>query len=127
MAPIQFRETKLVQTTAGIKFQAVPDEPLLNIIHEDERLLVLNKPAGLVCHPTKGDEYSSLIGRIRLHLNGTAKPHLIHRLDRETSGIVLAAKNPETAGELGKIWEPRTVQKEYLALVHGHPAQDQGI
>ncbi|MDB6026382.1 MAG: pseudouridine synthase [Verrucomicrobiales bacterium] len=101
-------------------------EKLFEIVHEDADLLVINKPAGLVCHPTKGDEYSSLIGRIRLHLNGTAKPHLIHRLDRETSGIVLAAKNPETAGELGKIWEARTVQKEYLAIVHGHLPQDHG-
>lgn len=101
-------------------------QELFQVVHEDSDLLVINKPAGLVCHPTKGDEYSSLIGRIRLHLNGAAKPHLIHRLDRETSGIVLAAKNPETAGALGKIWEARAVRKEYLAIVHGHVAAEQG-
>ena len=100
--------------------------PLFAIIYEDDDLLVINKPAGLVCHPTKGDEYSSLISRIRLHLGAVAGAHLINRLDRETSGVVLAAKNAATAGELGKILESRAVEKEYLALVHGHLAAEQG-
>ena len=103
-------------------------ENLLTIIHEDADLLVVNKPAGLVCHPTKGDEYSSLISRARLYLNGkSAVPYLIHRLDRETSGIVLLARNPIAAGELGKLLEARAVTKEYLAIVHGHVAAPQGI
>ena len=100
--------------------------PLLDIIHEDPDLLVVNKPAGLVCHPTKGDEYSSLISRIRLYLPG-ATPHLVHRLDRETSGVVIAAKNNGAARELGKIWETRAVQKEYLAIVHGQVSEDRGV
>ena len=78
---------------------------------------------------------SSLIGRARLHLLSTinsqpstsAQPHLINRLDRETSGIVLIAKNSETAGELGKILESRAVEKEYLAIVHGHVREDHGL
>jgi len=100
--------------------------PLFAIIYEDDDLLVINKPAGLVCHPTKGDEYSSLISRIRLHLGPDSSAHLINRLDRETSGVVLAAKNSVTAGELGKILESRAVTKEYLAIVHGHVAAEQG-
>lgn len=117
-------------------------EKLFDIIHEDDDLLVINKPSGLVCHPTKGDEYSSLISRARLYLqrslsaggegrgevvNPLPSLHLIHRLDRETSGIVLLAKNPIAAGELGKIWESRAVAKEYFAIVHGHVVADQGI
>jgi 23S rRNA pseudouridine1911/1915/1917 synthase len=118
-------------------------------------LLVINKPAGLVCHPTKGDEFSSLISRVRLYLNGAPAPvlhsaratedqplgaakrsedgptilppHLVNRLDRETSGIVIVAKNSEVAGELGKIWESRAVQKEYLAIVHGHVRDGHGL
>ena len=101
-------------------------DPLFAIIYEDDDLLVINKPAGLVCHPTKGDEYSSLISRIRLHLGPQSSAHLINRLDRETSGTVLAAKNALTAGELGKILESRAVTKEYLAIVHGHPEAEQG-
>src|SRR5712671_1371413 len=126
---------------------------LFEILHEDDDLLVVNKPAGLVCHPTKTDEYSSLIGRVRLHLGlGTERralalsdesgksgisprkfpseildtaattiyaPHLVNRLDRETSGVVIVAKNPEAAGQLGKLFEARAVEKEYFALVNG--------
>jgi 23S rRNA pseudouridine1911/1915/1917 synthase len=134
-------------------------ENLFDIIHEDAGLLVINKPAGLVCHPTKGDEFSSLISRARLYLNsslsanevggegvcsfqpsafppsvaellrrtGSLRPFLVNRLDRETSGIVLIAKNSEIAGELGKIWEARAVEKEYLAIVHGHVRDDHGL
>jgi 23S rRNA pseudouridine1911/1915/1917 synthase len=99
--------------------------PILDIIHEDPDLLVLNKPAGLVCHPTKGDELSSLISRIRLYLQADA--HLVNRLDRETSGLTIVAKNSATAGELGKLWESRSVQKVYLAIVHGHVPDDSGV
>jgi len=107
-------------------------ENLFDILHEDAGLLVINKPAGLVCHPTKGDEFSSLISRVRLYLkpstlNLQPSTHLINRLDRETSGIVVVAKNSEIAGELGKIWEARAVEKEYLAIVHGHVRDDHGL
>ncbi|MGA2244410.1 MAG: RluA family pseudouridine synthase [Verrucomicrobiota bacterium] len=113
---------------------------MIQIIHEDASLLVVHKPADLVCHPTKDGLYSSLISRVRiylrsgmdgsrqpdLHRDAEASPHLIHRLDRETSGVVLIAKHAKVAGELGKIWETRAVHKEYLAIVHGHLALDRG-
>src|SRR5271156_6404097 len=95
------------------------------IIHEDDDLLVVNKPAGLVCHPTKGDELSSLVGRVRLYLG--AAGHLVNRLDRETSGVTVVAKNSIAAGELGKLWESRLVRKEYLAIVHGALRDDAGV
>lgn len=93
--------------------------PLFEVLYEDADLLVVNKPAGLVCHPTKGDQYSSLISRVRLYLGPESSGHIINRLDRETSGITLVAKNSQTAGELGKLLENRSVEKEYLAIVHG--------
>jgi 23S rRNA pseudouridine1911/1915/1917 synthase len=101
-------------------------QTLFEVIFEDADLLVINKPAGLVCHPTKDGEWSSLIGRIRLYLGAERPAHLINRLDRETSGVVLAAKNPVAAGQLGKLWENRAVAKEYLAIVHGPVPQDAG-
>jgi 23S rRNA pseudouridine1911/1915/1917 synthase len=101
-------------------------EKLFEIIHEDEGLLVINKPAGLVCHPTKGDEYSSLISRVRLHLGAAAHPQLVNRLDRETSGVVLVAKDESVARELRRIWEGRLARKEYWAIVVCHMAQGQG-
>jgi 23S rRNA pseudouridine1911/1915/1917 synthase len=99
---------------------------LFDIIHEDDELLVVNKPADLVCHPTKGDEFSSLVSRIRLHLGNKAQPHLVNRLDRETSGVTVVAKSAAVAGELGRQWEARAVEKEYLAIVHGHIRDEHG-
>jgi len=112
---------------------------LFEIIHEDADLLVINKPAGLVCHPSKHGELSSLIGRVRRYLQGplpatgaasaslTATAHLVNRLDRETSGVTVVAKNAAAAGALGKIWESRAVEKEYLAIVHGHVREECGV
>ena len=117
-------------------------QSLFEVIYEDTDLLAVHKPADLVCHPTKGDEYSSLISRARVYLRskatrslpesspaatGSPLAHLIHRLDRETSGVVLLAKNAVAARELGTVWETRAVRKEYLALVHGWVSADAGI
>lgn len=102
-------------------------EKLFEVIFEDEALLVVNKPAGLVCHPTKGDQYSSLISRARLYAQDRFLPFIVNRLDRETSGLVVIAKSAEVAGEIGKKWEARQVQKEYLAIVHGHLRSDGGV
>jgi 23S rRNA pseudouridine1911/1915/1917 synthase len=110
----------------GIQSRGASMEKLFEIIHEDADLLVINKPAGLVCHPTKGDERSSLVGRVRLHLVGAMPFHLVNRLDRETSGVVIVAKTETAARELRKIWEGRRAQKEYQAIVHGHVAADRG-
>ncbi len=109
-------------------------EPLLHVVHEDADLLIVNKPAGLVCHPTKGDEYSSLISRVRLHLAAAAAAtapdgpgvtaNLVNRLDRETSGLVVLSKTPAADRALKKQFEQRLVTKEYLAVVHGHVAAD---
>lgn len=92
---------------------------LFDVVSEDDEFLVINKPAGLVCHPTKGDVYSSLISRARLYLGGESEPHMINRLDRETSGIVMVAKTAEANSGLRKLWESRLVEKEYVAIVHG--------
>ncbi|MGZ4961478.1 MAG: RluA family pseudouridine synthase [Limisphaerales bacterium] len=101
-------------------------QPLLNIIFEDADLLVVNKPADLVCHPTKGDEYSSLISRVRLYLGPDVSCHMVNRLDRETSGVTFLAKSSAVAGQLGKLWEARAVEKEYLAIVHGNVVDESG-
>ena len=70
----------------------------LAILHEDADLLVVNKPAGLVCHPTKPDGRSSLVSRLRGYLGGETIPRLVNRLDRETAGVLLAAKTLAAAG-----------------------------
>jgi len=105
----------------------IPLERLFAVIHEDDELLVINKPAGLVCHPTKTDEYSSLISRVRLYLGKDKPAHLVNRLDRETSGVTLVAKCDDAAREIRRLWENRMVDKEYLAIAHGHVREEKGL
>jgi 23S rRNA pseudouridine1911/1915/1917 synthase len=102
-------------------------ENLFPIVYEDAALLVVSKPADLVCHPTKGDVYSSLISRVRLYLGAETQAALVNRLDRETSGLVVVAKSPAIARELGRVWETRQVRKEYVAIVHGVLQPERGI
>lgn len=101
--------------------------PPVEIVAAGAGWLVVNKPADLVCHPTKDGEMSSLIGRLRLHCGPTGTPVMINRLDRETSGLVLVATDRDCARELGRLWETRGVRKTYLAMVHGHPKADEGV
>lgn len=89
------------------------------ILHEDEDLLVLNKPGWLVCHPSKNGPFSSLIGACREYL-GVDRLHIISRLDRETSGLVVLAKNGKTASLYQKAIQDRLVTKKYIAIMHGN-------
>jgi len=100
---------------------------LFQVLYEDAELLAINKPAGLVCHPTKGDVYSSLISRLRLYVGEGVPSHLVNRLDRETSGVILAVKGDQRVGKIKQLFAEREVAKEYLAIVHGHVAVDSGF
>lgn len=99
----------------------------LVVVDESVDYLVLNKPGDLVCHPTVGDPYSSLIGRIRMYLDEEpgSVPHFVNRLDRETSGLILISKRPERHKEFSLACE--VARKAYLAVVQGSPAADQGV
>jgi 23S rRNA pseudouridine1911/1915/1917 synthase len=102
-------------------------QDLFPVLYEDEGLLAINKPADLVCHPTKGDAFSSLISRVRLFLGPGPTPELINRLDRETSGVILVGKTAAGARAVRSDWERGRVQKEYWAIVHGRVGTDNGI
>lgn len=101
-------------------------ERLFETLSEDENLLVINKQAGLVCHPTKAGPLSSLAGRVRLHLSKRSNVHFINRLDRETSGVIVVAKSGEVAAELRRLWQARQVEKTYLSIVHGKLSHSEG-
>jgi 23S rRNA pseudouridine1911/1915/1917 synthase len=88
------------------------------IVYEDEQLLVVNKPGDIVCHPSKAGPWSSLVGALREH-TGLPTVHLVFRLDRETSGIVVLAKNSETARRLQMAMQKRRIGKVYLAVMTG--------
>ena len=108
------------------RFHSAESGRLLNILFEDQDILVVNKPAGLVCHPTRHGPLSSLIGRLRVYLGEDSHPQFVNRLDRETSGIVVIAKNSIAAQLLRDTWQTPEVVKEYLGIVKGHPMVDYG-
>lgn len=96
------------------------------ILHEDDGLLVVDKPAQVVCHPSKAGPASSLVGAARLHARlGTV--HLVFRLDRETSGVVVLAKTPAMAARLQKAMQARKVGKAYLAILAGELAEGKTV
>jgi 23S rRNA pseudouridine1911/1915/1917 synthase len=102
-----------------------PDAPLVDpevlpdwILREDDDLLVVNKPGWLVCHPSKNGPWSSLVGAVREYLQAD-KLHLVARLDRETSGLVIFARRPAVARKYQMAIQERKVRKSYFALLEG--------
>jgi len=102
-------------------------------LFEDKSLLVVNKPAGLVVHPAAGHEEHTLVNALLHHckgslsgIGGVARPGIVHRLDKETSGCLVVAKNDETHIALAEQFSNREVKKIYHALVCGEPARDSG-
>jgi 23S rRNA pseudouridine955/2504/2580 synthase len=102
--------------------------PRLETIFEDEMLLVINKPAGLAVHEGKTvSKRESILGILENRYRGTyIKPKLVHRLDKDTSGLLIIAKNQQTADELESIFESGEVDKEYLCLVVGRLPSNEG-
>lgn len=104
-----------------------PEEMALDIVYEDEDLLVINKPQGLVVHPAPGHLRGTLVNALLHHcrdlsgIGGTLRPGIVHRLDKDTSGLILVAKHDHAHLCLAKQLKAHTVQRVYLALVHGHP------
>ena len=107
--------------------QSVPPEDIpLDVLYEDEHLLVINKQANLIVHPGRGHWSGTLAGALQYHFNklsnvaGQHRPGIVHRLDRDTSGVLVAAKDNTIHNRLSKQFEQRTVEKEYRALVWGN-------
>jgi 23S rRNA pseudouridine1911/1915/1917 synthase len=113
--------------------EAQPEEIPLDILFEDKSLLVLNKPAGLVVHPAAGHEEHTLVNALLHHcagelsgIGGVARPGIVHRLDKDTSGCLVVAKNDEMHLALSKQFAERRVEKIYNAIVCGQPERDFG-
>ncbi|MEQ8790694.1 MAG: RluA family pseudouridine synthase [Pirellulaceae bacterium] len=110
-----------------------PEEVPLEILFEDDALAVVNKPSGMVVHPSKGHWSGTLTAALAWHFEnlsscgGSARPGIVHRLDRDTSGVIVVAKTDEAHLALAAQFEARTVEKEYFALVKGTPDRDHDV
>ncbi|MCM8812311.1 MAG: RluA family pseudouridine synthase [Candidatus Omnitrophica bacterium] len=104
----------------------------LNILFEDEEVLVVDKPAGLVVHPAAGHRQDTLVNALAAHtgklsdLNGAAKPGIVHRLDKDTSGVMVIAKTNTAHWKLAAQFKEHTVRKVYVAVVLGSVEHDEG-
>jgi 23S rRNA pseudouridine1911/1915/1917 synthase len=129
---IQGREAIEVDLQALEKAPLTAQQSPLHIYFEDEDLAVIEKPAGLVVHPGSGVSSGTIVHGLLYHfqnlsdVGGTARPGIVHRLDKKTSGLLIVAKNNVAHARLSREFQDREVQKTYLALVHGKLLRDAG-
>ncbi|MDB5349158.1 MAG: pseudouridine synthase, RluA family [Planctomycetota bacterium] len=108
----------------------VPEDIPIPVIYEDETFVVVNKPPGMVTHPAKGNWSGTLVNALQFHFDtlstiaGENRPGIVHRLDRDTSGLLIVAKDDRVHKLLAAQFENRTIRKEYLAIVRGEPSRD---
>ncbi len=129
---VQAGERVEVEIPPAIPLALQPESIPLDILFEDEDILVLNKPAGLVVHPGAGRSTGTLVHALLAHcptlpgIGGVARPGIVHRLDRDTSGVMVVAKTDAAHRSLSLQFKLRTVRKQYLAIVYGVVRDDAG-
>ena len=110
-----------------------PEDIPLDILYEDESLVAINKPSGMVVHPSKGHWQGTLAGALAFHFSqlshvgGATRPGIVHRLDRETSGVLVVAKTDAAHLALAQQFEKRTAEKKYFAILQGLPDHDRDV
>ena len=118
---------------AGIDTRVLPEKIFIDIKYEDDHIMVINKRAGLVVHPAPGNRSGTLVNALLFHEpeikwvgNDHSRSGIVHRLDKDTSGLMVVAKTPKALHFLQKEFKQRRVVKKYLALVSGNLSTDQG-
>lgn len=117
--------TVVVQIPATAETELIAEDIPLDILYEDADMLVINKPAGMVVHPAVGHERGTLVNAVLYHcgaelnVSHEKRPGIVHRLDKDTSGVIVVAKHDHAVDYLQKQFKARTIKKEYLALVEG--------
>jgi 23S rRNA pseudouridine1911/1915/1917 synthase len=111
-----------------------PEDIPLEVLFEDDDLVVVNKPPGMVVHPARGHWSGTLAGALQFHFGpslsstgGPTRPGIVHRLDRDTSGVILVARTDQAHTKLAEQFWNRTIEKEYFALVAGRPDRDRDV
>ncbi|MGB9803803.1 RluA family pseudouridine synthase [Desulfofundulus sp.] len=114
------------------ELEVVPEDIPLEIYYEDEDVVVINKPRGMVVHPAEGNYSGTLVNALLFHcrdlsgVNGVMRPGIVHRLDKDTSGLIMVAKNDFAHLELARQLKDRRVTRRYIALAHGNFKEDRG-
>ena len=114
------------------ELDVVPEDLNLEIVYEDADVLVVNKPRGMVVHPAPGHSSGTLVNGLMFQIkdlsgiNGVVRPGIVHRIDKDTSGLLMVAKNDASHNSLVDQLVKKTVTRKYVALVHGHIPHDKG-
>jgi len=130
--PVQAGDRLLVTLPPAAPTTLEPEAMPLEILYEDEHLLVLNKPAGLVVHPAPGHATGTLVHGLLAHcdrlpeIGGAQRPGIVHRLDKDTSGAIAIAKTDLAHHHLQQQLQAKTAHRLYVAVVHGAPSQTEG-
>lgn len=109
-----------------------PEEIPVSVVYEDSDVIVIDKPRGMVVHPAAGHRKGTLANALMARcpdiegIGGSLRPGIVHRLDKDTTGLMVVAKTERAYYELTKQLKDRLMEREYLALVHGHPAPERG-
>ena len=125
-------ESIVVSVPPPISISVAPEDIPLDIVYEDDYVMVIDKPAGLTVYPAPGHPSGTLVNAILAHcpnllaIKGSVRPGIVHRLDKDTSGLIMVAKNDVAQVSLSGQIKRRAVKKGYLALVSGHLALAQG-
>jgi len=126
-------DTLTVEIPAPVPVEVAPEAIPLDILYEDADILVVNKPAGMVVHPAFGHQSGTLVNAVLAHcpdlagVGGELRPGIVHRLDKDTSGLIVVAKGDVALRNLQEQFKGREVQKAYLALVEGHVSPPTGL
>ena len=114
-------------------YEVTEEEIPLDIVYEDEHILAVNKPQGMVVHPAAGNYSGTLVNALMHHckgnlsgINGVARPGIVHRIDKDTSGVLLVAKTNSAHLHLAEQIKVHSVTRKYVALVHGHLKEQEG-
>lgn len=117
----------------AVEPEILPEEIPLDILYEDDDLLVVNKPKGMVVHPAAGHYSHTLVNAVLFHckgqlsgINGVLRPGIVHRIDKDTTGLIIVAKNDAAHLDLSQQLQRKSVSRLYYALVHGDFAHDHG-
>jgi 23S rRNA pseudouridine1911/1915/1917 synthase len=122
---------RVMFTHPPYEYLLVPENIPLDIVFEDDHLIVINKPAGMVVHPGHGNYSGTLINALVYHfknlpLNSSKRPGLVHRIDKDTSGLLVIAKTEQAMVKLAKQFFNKTSEREYVALVWGDVTEEEG-
>ncbi|MTV81155.1 RluA family pseudouridine synthase [Secundilactobacillus folii] len=129
---VQANDQITVTIPDPVSLDLEPENIPLDIVYEDDDVIVVNKPAGMVVHPSPGHPNHTLVNALLYHsplstINGTYRPGIVHRIDKDTSGLLMVAKNDNAHRSLAKQLKNKTNLREYIALVHGVIKQDTGV